>query len=111
MIDPEYAERYGQKKGAARRPMGGLGGGGGGGGGGAAARMGGDHRRPGGNVHGASRIRASTTRRPSRADEAGKRPREVFGRVSGWHPPTRARPTGRVVRRIDHVTRRRNAQL
>ena len=52
MIDPEYAERYGQKKGAARRPMGGLGGGGGGGG-----PMGGDYRRPGGNVHGASRIR------------------------------------------------------
>ena len=34
MIDPEYAERYGGKKDAPRRPMGGFGGGGSGGGGG-----------------------------------------------------------------------------
>lgn len=53
MIDPDYAERYGGKKDAPRRPIGGVGGGGGGGGGG----MGGGGGRPGGNVHGMSRVR------------------------------------------------------
>ena len=96
MIDPEYALGEGQK--SARRS--GDDGGRAEAAAAAAAAAGrgglcreGLRRAQGGNAwRRESRSAASTTARPSRADEAGKRAAGGAGRVSGTHPPHAAAP-------------------